>query len=78
MDWLTYIIVFVGCFAVTSGVHIHMMNKLEEYVDKHFLHSQTGAKDFGSVVVLNMITLLMLFLLTVGFSTFIILRMQTL
>lgn len=77
MDWFTYIVVFVGCFVITSGCHIHMMNKLDEYVDKHFEQGCEGRKDFESVATLNGITFLILFVLTLGLTAFIMLHIQT-
>lgn len=77
MDWFTYIVVFVGCFVMTSGLHILMMNKMEEYVDKHFVRGSKGRKDFESLATLNGITFLILFVLTLGLTAFIMLRIQT-
>ena len=77
MDWFTYIVVFIGCFVITSGLHILMMNKMEEYVDKYFEQGSKGCKDFESLATLNGITFLILFVLTLGLTGFIMLRMQT-
>lgn len=77
MDWFTYIVVFIGCFVMTSGFHIFMMNKMEEYVDKHFEYGSEGRKDFESFLLPNCITLGLLFSLTLVASGFIIVRMQT-
>ena len=76
MDWFTYIVVFIGCFVITSGLHILMMNKMEEYVDEHFEYGSKGRKDFESLATLNGITFLILFVLTLGLTAFIMLRMQ--
>lgn len=77
MDWFTYIVVFVGCFVMTSGLHILMMNKMEEYVDKYFEQGSKGREDFDNLATMNGITFLILFVLTLGFTAFIMLRMQT-
>ena len=77
MDWFTYIVVFIGCFVITSGFHILMMNKMDEYLDKHFVRGCKGRKDFESLATLNGITFLILFVLTLGFTAFIMLRIQT-
>ena len=77
MDWFTYIVVFVGCFVITSGCHILMMNKMDEYIDKHFEYGSNGRKDFESLGTMNGITFLILFVLTLGLTAFIMLRMQT-
>ena len=77
MDWFTCIVVFIGCFVITSGLHIHMMNKLDEYVDEHFEYGSKGRKDFESLATLNGITFLILFVLTLGLTAFIMLRIQT-
>ena len=77
MDWFTYIVVFIGCFVITSGCHILMMNKMDEYIDKYFEYGSKGRKDFESLVTLNGITFLILFVLTLGFTAFIMLRIQT-
>lgn len=74
MDWFTHIVVFVGCFVMTSGLHILMMNKMDEYIDKHF---EKGCKDFESLATLNGITFLILFVLTLGLTAFIMLYIQT-
>ena len=76
MDWFTYIVVFTGCFVITSGCHILMMNKIDEYVDKHFEYGSKGRKDFENLATLNGITFLILFVLTLGFTAFIMLRIQ--
>ena len=77
MNLFTCIVVFIGCFVITSGLHILMMNKMEEYVDKHFEQDSKGRKDFENLATLNGITFLILFILTLGLTGFIILRMQT-
>ena len=77
MDWFTYIVVFIGCFVITSGCHILMMNKLDEYIDKHFGRGSEGHRDFESLATLNGITFLILFVLTLGLTAFIMLRIQT-
>ena len=77
MDWFTYIVVFIGCFVITSGCHILMMNKMEEYVDEHFEYGSKGRKDFENLATLNGITFLILFVLTLGFTAFIMLYIQT-
>ena len=77
MDWFTYIVVFVGCFVITSGLHILMMNKMDEYIDKYFEYGSEERKDFGSLETFNLFTLLVLFLLTLTLSAFIMLRIQT-
>lgn len=77
MDWFTYIVVFVGCFVMTSGLHILMMNKMDEYIDKHFVRGSKERKDFENLATLNGITFLILFILTLGLTAFIMLRMQT-
>ena len=77
MNLFTCIVVFIGCFVITSGLHILMMNKMEEYVDEHFEYGSKGRKDFESLVTLNGITFLILFVLTLGLTAFIMLRMQT-
>ena len=77
MDWFTYIVVFIGCFVITSGCHIHKMNKMDEYIDKHFEQGSKRRKDFESLATLNGITLLILFVLTLGFTAFIMLHIQT-
>lgn len=77
MEWFTCIVVFIGCFVMTSGCHILMMNKMDEYVDKHFEHGSKGSKDFESLLTLNGITFLILFILTLGLTAFIMLRIQT-
>ena len=77
MDWFTYIVVFIGCFVMTSGLHILMMNKMDEYIDKHFEHGSKGSKDFESLGTINVITFLILFILTLGLTAFIMFRIQT-
>ena len=77
MDWFTCIVVFIGCFVMTSGLHILMMNKMDEYIDKHFEHGSKGRKDFESLATLNGITFLILFVLTLCLTAFIMLRIQT-
>ena len=77
MDWFTYIVVFVGCFVMTSGLHIFMMNKMEEYVDKHFEQGCEGRKDFENLATMNGITFLILFVLTLGLTSFTMLYIQT-
>ena len=77
MDWFTYIVVFIGCFVITSGLHILMMNKMEEYVDKYFEYGSNGRKDFENLATINGITFLILFVLTLGLTAFIMLRIQT-
>lgn len=77
MDWFTYIVVFIGCFVITSGCHILMMNKMDEYIDEHFEHGSKGRKDFESLATLNGITFLILFVLTLGLTGFIMLHIQT-
>lgn len=77
MDWFTYIVVFIGCFVMTSGLHILMMNKMEEYIDKHFVRGSKGHKDFESLATINGITFLILFVLTLGLTAFIMLHIQT-
>ena len=77
MNLFTCIVVFIGCFVMTSGLHILMMNKMDECIDKHFEHGSKGCKDFESLATLNGITFLILFILTLGFTAFIMLRMQT-
>ena len=77
MDWFTCIVVFIGCFVMTSGLHILMMNKMDEYIDKHFEHGSKGRKDFESLATLNGITFLILFVLTLCLTAFNMLRIQT-
>ena len=77
MNLFTCIVVFIGCFVITSGCHILMMNKMEEYVDKHFVRGCKGRKDFESLGTINGITFLILFILTLGLTAFIMLRIQT-
>ena len=77
MDWFTYIVVFIGCFVMTSGLHILMMNKMEEYVDEHFEYGSNGRKDFENLATINGITFLILFVLTLGLTAFIMLYIQT-
>ena len=77
MDWFIYIVVFIGCFVMTSGLHILMMNKMDEYIDKHFEYGSKGRKDFESLATINGITFLILFVLTSGLTAFIMLRIQT-
>lgn len=77
MDWFTYIVVFIGCFVITSGLHILMMNKMDEYIDKHFEHGSKGRKDFENLATLNGITFLILFVLTLCLTGFIMLHIQT-
>ena len=54
-----------------------MTNKLDEYIDKHFEHGSKGRKDFENLATLNGITFLILFILTLGFTGFIMLHIQT-
>lgn len=77
MDWFTYIVVFIGCFVITSGFHILMMNRIDEYIDKHFVLGSKGRKDFESLATINGFTFLILFVLTLGFTAFIMLHIQT-
>lgn len=77
MDWFTYIVVFVGCFVITSGCHIHMLNKMDEYIDKHFEYGSKGRKDFESLGTSNFVTLLVLFLLTLVLTAFTLTYMKT-
>ena len=77
MHWFTYIVVFIGCFVITSGCHILMMNKMDEYIDEHFEYGSKGRKDFESLGTLNGITFLILFILTLGFTGFTMLHIQT-
>ena len=77
MDWFTYIVVFVGCFVMTSGLHILMMNKMDEYIDKHFEYGSKGRKDFENLATMNGITFLILFVLTLGLTAFILFYIQT-
>ena len=77
MDWFTYIVVFIGCFVITSGCHILMMNKMDEYIDKHFEQGSKGRKDFENLATLDGITFLILFILTLGLTGFIMLHIQT-
>ena len=77
MDWFTCIVVFIGCFVITSGCHILMMNKMDEHIDKHFEKGSKGRKDFENLGTLNGITFLILFVLTLGLTAFIMLRIQT-
>lgn len=77
MAWFTSVVVFIGCFVMTSGVHIFMMNKMDEYIDKYFEHGSEGRKDFESFLLPNCITLGLLFSLTLVASGFIILNIQT-
>ena len=77
MDWFTYIVVFIGCFVITSGCHILMMNKMDECIDKHFEYGSKGRKDFESLTTINGFTFLILFIFTLGLTAFIMLRIQT-
>ena len=77
MDWFTYIVVFIGCFVITSGCHILMMNKMDEYIDKNFVRGSKGRKDLENLATLNGITFLILFILTLGLTAFIMFRIQT-
>ena len=77
MDWFTYIVVFIGCFVITSGLHILMMNKMDEYIDKHFVRGSKGRKDFESLATINGITFLVLFLLTLFLTAFTLIYMKT-
>ena len=77
MHWFTYIVVFIGCFVITSGCHILMMNKMDEYIDEHFEYGSKGRKDFENLATLNGITFLILFILTLGFTGFTMLHIQT-
>ena len=77
MNLFTCIVVFIGCFVITSGCHIHMMNKMDEYIDKHFEQGSKRRKDFESLGTINGITFLILFVLTLGLTGFIMLRIQT-
>ena len=77
MEWFTYIVVFIGCFVITSGCHILMMNKMDEYIDEYFVRGSKGCKDFESLATINGITFLILFVLTLGLTAFIMLYIQT-